>query len=137
MIDSIGQFGFIKLSRPASFGMTRLEREVRPGVDGVTVWNTAWRAEPFQLLSVTDCENVGDARATLRAYEQIVGEGPVELWFGNQFDSNVIVHSVVPIDDGTYQTLLGVGGRLGTSFGMLHAAWTLEYWPVAGNQQQQ
>lgn len=130
----IGNFDFINMSRVPSGAMTQLDREVRPGVNGVTVWDTGSRSTPFQVLTAADTVDVLNARAALRQYQAIAGRNPVELWFAGVFDSMVIVHHVDSIDDGIYQTLLGVGGRLGTSHGMIRALWTLEYWPNVPQQ---
>lgn len=131
----IGPFDFINLSRAPSGSMLTIEREVRPGVPGVTFWGVGRHSEPYAVASVRDVQDADAGHLTLAAYEAIVGTGPVQLvWNGRP--RQVIVHRVEPLDNGVYQTLIGLGGILGTSNGMLRCAWLLEDLPVQEQQQQ-
>lgn len=131
---SIGIFEFVNLSRPPSTRMFQTEREVRPGVEGVTFWGLGRRSSPYQLTSVRDCIDVYDALQTLANYEAAAGLDPLLLTWGGTQWGLVFIHDVVPLDNGLYATLLGVGGTLGTSRAMLHCVWTLEF--VPGQPQQ-
>lgn len=125
----LGPFQFISLSRAVSRPVHRVERELRPGIDGVTFWRTGRRAEPFDLVSVVDTPDVGGALALLAAYEDTVGSDPVEaVWADLALpELLVLVHNVVPLDEGLHATLLGLGGVNGVAtFGLLRCQWTVE-----------
>ena len=132
---SIGLFDFIDLSRPPSGPKFELEREVRPGVEGVTFWSLGRRSAPYTLTSVRDCEDISEALNTLAAYQGAVGSGPLALVWAGVPQGQVIVHDVEPLDGGAQATLLAIGGVLGTSRAILRCAWTLEYVPPPQQQQ--
>jgi hypothetical protein len=133
----IGDFDFIDLSRPPGRPKERLARELRPGVKGVTFFRTGAKTEQFQLSSVRDCYDLADLQGALAAYEDSVGAGTLEMWWGGIEWGDVIVHDVVPIDGQCHKVLLGVGGCLGNlraedpdtppARAILRCIWTLEY----------
>jgi hypothetical protein len=131
----IADFMFINLSRPPSKAMKRTVREVRPGVANVTQWGVGATAQPFALLSSRDAIDTEDAQNILALYEAIVGGDPVALIWAGFNQGLVFVHSVAPLDDGIFATLLGKGGMLGTSNAKIHCQWMLEYVPL-GQQTQ-
>jgi hypothetical protein len=133
----IGPFEFINLSRAPSRSQQTAVREVRPGVAGVTIYRMGKQPMPYQVLSVCDVEDAATGLLLLEDYESLVGTDPVELYWAGVFSSLVYVHQVQPIDGGIYQTLLGVGGILGSSNGMIRAVWTLEEIAVEAAQQEQ
>ncbi len=107
--------------------MQRIAREVRPGVNGSTFWNTGVRSEPIQLATVVDCANVNAATQLLRAYEATVGQVVSIDFAGDNLDGvGILVADVQPIEGGACQTVLGVGGTLGTSSGLLRCVWILQ-----------
>lgn len=123
----IGPFEFINLSKLPSYPTKLLTRETRPGQDGVTLW-LGGKVAPVQVLqSVVDCSTLADAEAELRAYENLVGAGPVDVvWAGrNQGGVKAIVGGVMPLEEGVHAMVIGIGGTKGTSEAMLRAAWLL------------
>jgi hypothetical protein len=126
----IGPFDFINLSRPPSLPKQQMEREVRPGVEGVTFWGTGRRSTPYELVSVRDVEDVLEGLLLLDDYQQIVGTGPVQLVWGGYAHGRVLVHDVESLEGGVHRTLLGVGGLRGVSGAMLRCHWVLEHVPV-------
>lgn len=123
----IGEFEFVSLSRALSRQKQQLERELRPGTDGVSLWRTGRRGEPFELVSFADVESVSAAQALLARYEDAVGGEPVEaVWADDEFEGLLVIHNVLPVPGGCRQTLIGVGGLLGSSHGYLRAVWLVE-----------
>lgn len=122
----IGQFEFLSLSRPPARPTSRLVREVRPGANGVSYWDEGKVAGPFLVGSVRDTENCLAADDLLAAYQATVGNAQEMGWCGENRGA-VMVLGVDVVDGGAYQTLLGIGGILGTSRGLLRCQWVLEY----------
>lgn len=126
--NQIGEFTFINLSRAISGPVQQLVREVRTGRNGVTLWRTGKRADPFQLSSVVDTVDCDSAEDLLHQYEELVGKDPVlATWQGKNITSRlIVVLNVEPHEEGIYGTLIGVGGTLGSSRGMCRCIWTLQ-----------
>lgn len=126
--NQIGEFTFINLSRAISGPVQQLVREVRTGRNGVTLWRTGKRADPFQLSSVVDTVDCDAAEDLLHQYEASVGQNPVLVtWNGKNLNPlKVVVLNVEPVEEGIYATLIGIGGTLGSSHGFCRAIWTLQ-----------
>lgn len=126
--NQIGEFQFISLSRAISGPVQQLVREVRPGVQGVTLWKTGERADPFMLISTEDTADADAAEDLLHQYEALVGEKAVQvIWQGKNIAPIwVVVLAVEPLEEGIHATLLGIGGTLGSSHGMCRCVWTLQ-----------
>jgi hypothetical protein len=124
----IGTFEFISLSRALSRPVQQIEREVRPGFDGVSFWRSGVRSEPMPLTSVADCPTVSGGLGLLTAYETLVGGDPVPVtWADLELpELLVFVHAVLPLDHGLHATLLGIGGLNGVSRGLLRCVWIVE-----------
>jgi len=123
----IGDFSFVALSRAFSRPMQHIEREIKPGKDGVSMWRTGKRGEPFELLSFADVADVAAAQSLLAAYEDAVGGDPVAAtWADEDFDGSLFIHRVMPPPGGLRKTLLAVGGLLGSSHAYLRAIWLVE-----------
>jgi len=126
-IYRIGDFSFVALSRAFSRPMQQVEREIKPGTDGVSLWRTGKRGEPFELLSFADVADVAAGQALLAAYEDAAGGDPVAaVWDGEEFDGSLFIHRVMPPPGGLRKTLIGVGGLLGSSHAYLRAIWLVE-----------
>jgi hypothetical protein len=124
----IGDFQFFSLSRPPSLPKQRTEREVRPGTDGVSLWRTGRRGEPFTVNSSRDVSSIEAAVLFLTSYQAFQGGDPVEIvWADHEYQSLLVyVHDVEPIEDRTHAVLLGIGGVNGTSGAILRCTWVLE-----------
>ena len=90
-------------------------------------------AEPFVLSSVRDIDSALAGDTLLAAYQAVVGWAQPLGWCGEN-RGLVMVLGVEPLDGGIHQTLLGLGGVLGTSYGVVRCQWTLE-WVEAAEQQ--
>lgn len=125
--NKIGDFSFIHLSGAITGPVQQVVREVRPGVKGVTLWRTGKRAEPIVRASVVDTADCDAAEDLLHQYEELVGQNPVPvLWEGKLLARKVVVMDVQPLEEGIHQTLLGIGGTLGTSNGLCRCLWFLQ-----------
>jgi hypothetical protein len=124
----LGDFEFVSLSRALSRPVQSIEREVRPGANGVTLWRTGKRGQPFVLMSFVDCTDTEAALNLLAQYEQLVGGDPVTAkWAGHEIaELLVFVHQVLPDEQGLRATLLGIGGKEGTSHAFLRCHWLVE-----------
>lgn len=125
----IGDFEFINLTRAVSRPAETVALEVKPGVDGTTVWQTGRRGEPFQVVSVVNPADVVSADDLLVAYQTLRGKNPVLVrWAGRVLNVKVLVLDVQPLDGGLFATLTSVGGiaAAGTNTAAcLYAVWTL------------
>lgn len=128
MAFKIGDFQFINMSRTLSGPMARLARETRPGVNGCTLWHTGVRSEPIQLMTMVDTADVVAAASLLRSYEAAAGGDPLAVEFAGDFldGLKVVIADVQPVDGGVTQTLLGIGGTLNGSQGLLRCVWVLQ-----------
>jgi hypothetical protein len=126
---SIGEFQFINLSRLPSGPMRRTSREVRPGVNGGTLWDSGVRSEPIQVVSVVDVATISDAVDLVRQYEAAVGETPLPIKFaGDGLNGLLVVPvDVQPLEQGVHATVIGCGGTVGgNSNALCRAVWTLQ-----------
>lgn len=132
--NAIGEFQFIHLSRAFSKPVQQLAREVQSGVKGVTLWRTGKRADPISLVSVVDAADCDAAEDLLHQYEELVGGDAVScVWEGKQLAPlRVVVLGVEPLEDGIHQTLIGIGGILGSSNGLCRCLWHVQ--PVDPDQ---
>lgn len=67
-MNKIGPFSILKLSQLPTIGMAQWQRVVRPGVNGVALWNTGERAEPIELESHHPFTTLATAVFTYRGY---------------------------------------------------------------------
>ncbi len=104
----------------------QFEREQRTGVDGIGIWNTGARGEPFQIQTTLDCVGVAAAASAFAAYLATVGTKK-DLYYCGALWGTILVHKV------TLQQIrkftAGVGGIQGFSGGsgaILSAQWQIE-----------
>jgi hypothetical protein len=126
----IGQHEFISLSRPHSRPVAKFSRETRPGKHGITLINLGDTAEPIQLVSRVETDNVQASLAKLREYEELANGNPVSIEWNGDLDAPRLckVIDVQPVEGGVIQTVLGLGGVRGnqTSSGFLVAVWIVQ-----------
>lgn len=126
----IGQFEFISLSRPHARPVAKFSRETRPGKHGVTLINLGDTAEPIQVVSRVETDDVDDSLAKLREYEELANGNPVAIEWNGDTDAPRMckVLAVEPLENGVIQTVLGLGGVRGnqTSSGFLSAVWLIQ-----------
>ncbi len=103
-----------------------LERDVRPGVDGIGLWLTGERGEPFSIVTRLDCVSVSAALTAFAAYRAAVGTKK-DLYYLTALWGTILIHKVV--FQGVRKFAAGVGGiqgHTGGSGAILTAAWTIE-----------
>jgi hypothetical protein len=105
------------------------EREVRPGVNGIGIWSTGNRGEPFQIATTLDCVSIAAAGTAFAAYLTAVLTKK-DLYYCGAFWGTVVVQGVVLQQLRTFKT--GVGGVqafTGAAGTLLAVNWTLETLP--------
>jgi hypothetical protein len=50
----------------------KTEREVRPGVNGIGLWLTGTRGEPFSISTTLDCVDIAAAHTAFAAYKSAI-----------------------------------------------------------------
>lgn len=81
MNDSIGEFEFITLTGRPPVWQTVVEVDHRPGVDGNSLWQSRVSAEPFQMVSMVDCQNLTHADELLNEYADLIDGDPVTMTY--------------------------------------------------------
>lgn len=110
----IGDFEFISLSMVPLPPAQQLQIETRAGVDGVALWRTGVRGEPFIVQSFVDVPNLTQAQVLYDTYRTLIGADPVTLIFADiPWADPVVVLNVRPIPNEIRAILLGVGGVAG------------------------
>lgn len=103
-----------------------LEREVRPGVNGIGLWATGVRGEPFQITTQLDCVSVSAGLTAFAAYLAAVGSKK-DLYYLEALWGTVLIHKVV--FQSVRKFAAGVGGiqgHTGGSGAILTAQWMIE-----------
>ena len=124
MLSYIGTFGFVRMSALPAPPAEQIALESRAGVNGVGAWKTGVRGRELTIDTVADMVDQTDAIAALGNYTLLCGAAPQSLIYaGHAMIYQVLVLEVEPVE--VAATLLGVGGRLGISHGLLAARWKL------------
>ena len=127
-VNKIGPYAFITLRGQPDALKQRLEIVMRRGVNGVGLFRTGIRGEPFSLESAVDAASKAAARTYFRNYKQLIGADPVDLiWSDLELETGggfqVAVLDVVPLD---IRTLASSSGGLNPpSLGWIEARWKL------------
>lgn len=122
----IGTYPMITMSMVPIGRKQTTDLETRPGIDGVYVWLTGTRGEPFEVQTVTDIQSATDSIQLLQLYEAMVGTVQPVMFANWVMPKKYTVLNVRPIPEQCRQVLLGIGGTTnGTSYGILAASWTL------------
>ncbi len=124
-MNSIGPFQFAHLSQMAPGHKMTTTVQSRAGVDGIFYWLNGRRGQQFSVTSVYDAINLADAVLAIQNYEATIGAIANYVFGGVQLPRQVGILDVVPIPDKIRQTVIGVGGVLGTSNGLAMASWQL------------
>jgi hypothetical protein len=123
MSFAIGSFTFLDLQFP-DYRKKQTAVEVRAGQDNHTTWITGTRGVPMQVVSWRDCVNFADAATAYNNYTTIIGTQQIVTWAGIVLPTYYDVLDVA-VGDNILRTVLGVGGVLGLSQGLVIATWTL------------
>lgn len=125
--DRIGDFTFLKLSGHPLQPKAEWDLEVRPGVDGIGLWRTGIRGEPFQIWSLVFTYNLETAQALYNAYvaHTNVSSGLVVRRAGLDNACRYKVLDVKPVEGSPRRIVGYVGGDNQTYFAELICVWTL------------
>lgn len=118
-------FPFLTLNGALVPSRPTFEREIRPGVNGVGIWSTGRRGEPFSISTNLDCASVTAAGLAYAAYHAAIMTKK-NLYYCGAFFGTVLIHNVVLTE--VRKLTRRVGGINGSGAGgaMLYAQWTLE-----------
>lgn len=132
-VSKIGDFRFIALSQAPLANIEMVDVEVRPGVDGVSLWKLGKHRPPIQIDSVRDV--AGDTTAlalaaalTLyRSYEDFVGSDAVQVEWADVV-TTAAKYVVIGVELIAITPCVGsVGGiEAGLNRAMLRCRWTLQ-----------
>ena len=102
------------------------DRVMRPGIDGIGLWYTGARGEPFQIQTLSDYSSESNANTAYATAQAMVGQKR-DLYWQNALWGTVLVHSVVAAPKKLVRVAYG-GQQIsaGGSGFMLTLNWTLE-----------
>lgn len=124
--DGTVVFPFLSLQGSLMPVRPTFEREIRSGVNGIGIWNTGNRGEPFQITTLLDCADVDAAGTALAAYIAAVLTKK-DLYYCGELWGTVIVQNVMLQDIKTFTAANGgIQGWSGGSGAILTVNWTLE-----------
>ena len=119
-------FPFLTLQNGLTPSAPEFEREVRPGVDGIGIWLTGSRGEPFQISTSLDCVNVAAAQSAFAAYLAAIATKK-DLYYAGALWGTVLIHKVSLQQIRKLSAAVGgVQGFTGGSGALLLANWTIE-----------
>lgn len=131
-LAQLGDETFFTLGEIAEGKQQRLEIEARSGVDGQALWKTGRRGEVFQVESIADFADLGQAHSALRRYELLVGGDPTTMIYAGLTESfDVVILGVKPLPHYPKRILLGVGGLITPAYAVLRCTWQLLAVPPA------
>lgn len=126
MSNSIAQFQFIRLTPAPILPAKEWQREARAGVTGVTLFDTASRAEPWQPTSIVDCVDLATAASLYNQYLELVNsDNAVPVVYAGLV-SPLNYKAIGVIVKRMSKTAGGVGGISGISNAILECNWTLQ-----------
>lgn len=122
----IGDFDFISMDGFPEVAKQQPVTEVRPGTHGHGLWLTGIRGQPTQVVTWRDTLNLDDAAQAYANYTSVIGSTVSVLYAGRPFNTQFDILQVETVgQDSVISTVLGVGGRLGISTGLIICRWTL------------
>ncbi|HEY4760950.1 MAG TPA: hypothetical protein VIH42_10260 [Thermoguttaceae bacterium] len=127
MLYKIGNFRFLALQGNPDVFKEQLEVIMRPGVDGLAIWQTGSRGRPFTLRSVVDAVDIFHARNLFYEYAQLIGADPViMIWSDMSTLNDDCKVAVLDVRAAVIRSILGgVGGLNPPSHGWCECDWDL------------
>jgi len=119
-------FPFLVLQGSLQPARQTFDREHRAGVNGIGLWLTGTRGEPFQITTIVDCVSIAAAGTAFLAYVAAI-TSKKDLYYDGALWGTVVVQNVVL--QSIEKFAKGVGGIqdfTGGSGAILTANWTLE-----------
>lgn len=126
--NQIAQFKFLDLVGGIRLPQEEAELLERPGVDGVGLQFQGLRGKPFTLHSKVDAEDLADAHAAGRNYQQIVNNGFLYsiAHQGIDYTNFGVEFAVLEVANIRVSSRwLLMGGLFPPSLGWIEADWTL------------
>lgn len=119
-------FPFLTLKGALLPSQPMFEREQRAGVDGIGIWSTGDRGEPFSIVTTLDCADVAGAGTALVAYRAAV-LSKKDLYYCGALWGTVMIQRVALQQIKSFAAAVGgVQAFTGGSGAMLTVQWTLE-----------
>lgn len=119
-------FPFLTLQGALVPSQPQFERETRPGVNGVGMWNMGSRGEPFGISTNLDCNDETAAGQMFAAYQASVGTRK-DLHYCSKLWGTVFVHKVILTEMKKLTTRVGgIQNATGQAGAMLIVQWTIE-----------
>jgi hypothetical protein len=119
-------FPFLTLNGSLVHWRPTFDREVRTGVNGVGIWATGKRGEPFGMSTVLDCNSVAAAGTAFAAYQAAIGTKK-DLYYCGAKWGTILIHNVILTEVRKLTTRVGgIQNATGQSGAMLYAQWTIE-----------
>jgi hypothetical protein len=119
-------FPFLSLQGALLPSRPTAEREMRAGVDGIGLWLTGARGEPFQIQTILDCVSAAAAASAFAAYLAAI-HTKKDLYYCSLLWGTIVVHDVVLVSIQKFGAAVGgIQSFTGGSGAILTAAWTIE-----------
>lgn len=118
-------FPFLTLQGVLVPSRQTFEREIRPGVNGVGLWLTGKRGEPFKIATSLDCPTVAAAGQYFAAYHASIASNK-NLYYAGAPWGTVLIHHVDMREVRKLTTRVGGINGSGSSGAMLYVEWTIE-----------
>lgn len=119
-------FPFLTLNGSLVPSRQTFEREMRPGVDGIGVWATGKRGEPFGISTTLDCVSLAAAGTVFKAYHAAILTKK-NLYYSGALWGTVMIQNVILTEVRKLTTRVGgIQNGTGQSGAMLYCQWTLE-----------
>lgn len=123
-MNSIGDYQFLVLKGRPVLPSLKLEAQVRPGVDGVGLWEIGVKGEPFWLESLDDAEDLDQAETMAYEYFQAMRDNGVSLIIDNWLFGYLFQVLAVEILE-VGPVVASSGGRHAPSTALVRARWQL------------
>lgn len=119
-------FPFLSLTGPLVPSSPKFEREQRAGVDGIGLWLTGSRGEPFQIVTTLDCANQSGAASAYASYGAAI-LSKKDLYYCGSLWGTVMIQNVVLQSTRAFRSAVGgVQAFTGGAGVLLTVQWTIE-----------
>lgn len=119
-------FPFLTLTGVLVPSAPTFDREQRAGVDGIGLWLTGNRGEPFQIVTTLDCVSVAAASTAYAAYLAAILTKK-DLYYAGALWGTIVVQKLSLPRIARFQSAVGgIQAWTGGSGAMLTTQWTIE-----------
>ncbi len=123
--SKIGPYEVITMSPRPPKTAEQVVLESQAGKDGHAAWKTGTRGKQFTVKTVVDEFDFPSAQALCDSYEALISNVVPIRYADRVMPFTVLVLDVTAVPT---RTVLGIGGRQGTSRAMVEATWKLVTW---------